>query len=73
MDRNTFINEVKDILEIEDDELIAESEIHLTSLSTLSMMAFIYENFDRQVKASELQKISQLKDLMNLIGYDNLA
>jgi acyl carrier protein len=73
MDRNIFFNELKDILEIEEEIIIEESEIHLTSLSMLSIMAFIYENFEKQIKPSDLHKISCVKDLMNLIGYENFA
>jgi acyl carrier protein len=72
MDKNIFYNELKDILEIEDETLNDESEIHLTSLSTLSIMAFIYENFEKQVKASDLRNIGCVKDLMNLIGNESL-
>jgi acyl carrier protein len=72
MDRNLFFTELKDILEIEDETLKEESEIHLTSLSTLSIMAFVYENFEKQVKASDLRNIGCVKDLINLIGDENL-
>lgn len=72
MDRNLFFTELKDILEIEDETLKEESEIHLTSLSTLSIMAFVYENFEKQVKASDLRNIGCIQDLINLIGNENI-
>lgn len=68
MERDPFFNELKDILEIEDDNLNEETAINLTSLATLSVMAFVYENFEKQVKASELQKVRYVKDLITLIG-----
>jgi acyl carrier protein len=71
MEQKSFFNELYDILEIEDDELNEETAINLTSLATLSVMAFVYENFEKQVKASELQKVKYVKDLMSLIGAEN--
>ena len=68
MDKNTFFNELKDILELEDEIVKEESDIHLTSLSTLSIMAFVYENFEIQVKPSDLQKVCCVRDLIELIG-----
>lgn len=73
MDKNIFFNELKDILELEDNTITEESEIHLTSLSTLSIMAFVYENFEKQVKPSDLQKIGCIKDLIDLIGNENFV
>jgi acyl carrier protein len=68
MDINTLFTELNDILELDDNIVSENTEIHLTSLSTLSMMAFLYENFEIQVKASELIKIGTVEDLINLIG-----
>lgn len=73
MEKMKFLNELKDILELEDDNINEESEIHLTSLSTLSLMAFIYENFEIQAKASDLHKITHVGDIMNLIGKDRIV
>lgn len=73
MDKNLFFSELKDVLEIEDETLSEESEIHLTSLSTLSIMAFIYENFEKQVKASDLRNIICVRDLIDLIGKESLV
>lgn len=72
MDKEPFFNELQNILEI-DDPVNEESEIHLTSLSTLSIMAFVYENFEKQVKPSDLQKICKVKDLIELIGIEDFV
>jgi acyl carrier protein len=71
MDKLFFFNELKDVLEIEEDVINEESEIHLTSLSKLSIMAFIYENFEKQIKPSELQDINKIQNLVDLIGREN--
>jgi len=68
MDKNIFFNELKDILELEDDNITEQTGINLTSLSTLSVMAFIYENFEKQVKTSDLHKVEYIQDLITLIG-----
>ena len=73
MDKNSFFDELRDILEIEDDIIKEETEIHLTSLSTLSIMAFIYENFEKQFKASDLKNLDNVKELMILIGSENFV
>jgi acyl carrier protein len=73
MNKNIFFNELKDILELEDNIITEETEIHLTSLSTLSVMAFVYENFDIQVKTSDLHKIECVKDLIGLVGNEKFV
>jgi acyl carrier protein len=57
---------------LDDIEINETSEIHLTSLSTLSIIAFIDENFDKQVKATDIKNIHNASDLINLIGADRL-
>jgi acyl carrier protein len=71
MDKNIFFNELKDILELEDENLTEQTGIQLTSLSTLSIMAFIDENFEKQVKTSDLHKVAYIQDLMTLIGNEH--
>jgi acyl carrier protein len=73
MEKEPFFNELKDILEIEGDTLTEETAIHLTSLSTLSVMAFIDEYFEKQVKPADLQNVEYVKDLMSLIGFEHFS
>jgi acyl carrier protein len=73
MNRNVFFNELIDILELDDDTINEDTDIHLTSLSTLSIMAMVYENFEIQVKPSDLQKVSRVRDLIDLIGNENFV
>ena len=72
MKRSDFFSELKDALMLDDIEINETSEIHLTSLSTLSIIAFIDENFDKQVKASDIRNIHSVSDLMELIGNENI-
>lgn len=72
MTRTDFLSELKDTL-MTDDDLNENSEIHLTSLSTLSIIAFLDENFDKQAKASEIREIHCVSDLINLIGKEHIV
>jgi acyl carrier protein len=72
MKKSNFFSELKDALMLDDIEINETSEIHLTSLSTLSIIAFIDENFDKQVKATDIKNIHNTSDLINLIGADRL-
>ncbi len=72
MTRTDFLSELKDTL-MTDDDLNENSEIHLTSLSTLSIIAFLDENFDKQAKASEIRNIHSVSDLINLIGKEHIV
>lgn len=70
MDRINFFNGLKDTLEL--DGVVNEKTIlHLTSLATLSIIVFIDENFDKQIKTADLKKVSSVLTLMGLIGMEN--
>ena len=70
MKKSDFFSELKDALIIDDIEIDEKTEIHLTSLATLSIIAFIDENFDKQVKASDIRNIHNVSDLISLIGIE---
>jgi acyl carrier protein len=72
MKKTDFYSELKDALMIEEDEINENTEIHLTSLSTLSVIAFIDENFDKQVRASDLKSVQNISNLITLIGPENI-
>ena len=72
MKKSDFFSELKDALMLDDIEINEKSEIHLTSLSTLSIIAFIDENFDKQVNASDIRNIHYVSDLVELIGKENI-
>jgi acyl carrier protein len=72
MKKSDFFSELKDALMLDDIEINETSEIHLTSLSTLSIIAFIDENFNKQVNASDIRNIHYVSDLVELIGKENI-
>jgi len=69
MERTRFFNDLKDALEL-DDIVNESSSLHLSSLATLVVISFIDENFDKQIKASNLQNVNSVKTLMELIGVE---
>jgi acyl carrier protein len=70
MDKQILFEGLKETLEI-DGEINEATEIHLTSLSTLAIIAYVDENFERRVKVADLKNVSTVSDLVNLIGHDN--
>lgn len=71
MERMNFFDQLKDVLEL--DGIVNENTIlHLTSLATLSVIVFVDENFDRQIKATDLKNVSSVLTLMELIGIEKI-
>ena len=70
MERINFFDQLKDVLEL--DGIVNENTIlHLTSLATLSVIVLVDENFDKQIKATDLKNVSSVQGLMDLIGINN--
>jgi acyl carrier protein len=67
MKKIDFITELKELLEIEG-ELLETTPLYLTSLSTLTLIVFLDENFNKRVKAADLKNITTIRDLISLIG-----
>lgn len=71
MKRGELIKEIQEILELEDQDLNLDTPLHISSLGTLSLIVFIDENFDKQIKAIQLRDAKCIRDLINLIGAEN--
>lgn len=69
-----FIDELKDALEIEDEdkEITLETDLRnveeYDSLSVLAIIAMIDKNFGKQIPSVNFIKITTVKSLMDLIG-----
>ena len=69
-----FMNELKETLEIEDEEQKITLETDLKeleeydSLSVLSIIAMIDKNFGKQIPSSDFLKVTTVSSLMELIG-----
>ena len=77
MKTEDFINELKDVLEIEDEdpEITLETNIkelgEYDSLSVLSIIAMLDKNFNKQVLSSDLVKVITVGNLIELIGKEH--
>jgi len=72
MDRQSFFEGLKDTLELEE-KVSEETQIHLTSLSTLAIIAYVDENFEKRVKVADLKNVGTVSDLMDLIGREKFS
>ena len=74
MKTEDFINELKDALEIEDEDQEITLETNLKeleeydSLSVLSIIAMIDKNFGKQITSSDFVKVTTVNSLKDLIG-----
>tara|TARA_R110000737_G_scaffold23664_1_gene42420 strand:+ start:299 stop:517 length:219 start_codon:yes stop_codon:yes gene_type:complete len=71
MNRQDFFKELQELFELED-ELTESTGLEIDSLELLSLIAFLDEYFSVQKTAEELQDISSVLDIINLVGEDNL-
>jgi acyl carrier protein len=70
MEKAKFFEELKDTLEL-DDIVNEATTLHLSSLATLSVIVMIDENFEKQIRATDLVKVNSVITLMELIGLEN--
>lgn len=68
MKKTDFLSELEEVLELEG--LTENSELLLSSLHILSIIAFIDDNFDKQFKAIDIKNIKSVKELIKLIDAD---
>jgi len=77
MKRKVFIDELKDALEIEDEDQEITIETNLKdleeydSLSVLSIIAMIDKNFGKQIPSTDFAKVTTVSSLMELIGKEH--
>ena len=77
MKTEDFINELKEALEIEDEDQEITLETNLKeleeydSLSVLSIIAMIDKNFDKQIPSADFIKNTTVSSLMDLIGKEH--
>ena len=77
MKKKEFVDELKDALEIEDEDQEITLETNLKdleeydSLSVLSIIAMIDKNFGKQIPSSDFVKVTTVSSLMELIGKEH--
>ena len=79
MKTEDFINELKEALEIEDENQEITVKTYLKdleeydSLSVLSIIAMIDKNFSKQIPSSEFVKVITVGNLIELIGKEHFV
>jgi len=79
MKTEDFINELKEALEIEDEDQEITLETNLKeleeydSLSVLSIIAMIDKNFDKQIPSADFIKNTTVSSLIELIGKEHFV
>lgn len=71
MEKVKFFNELKETLELEG-EIDEKTSLNITSLAILSLIVFIDENFNKQISPAQLKKVSNVDDLILLIGTNEI-
>ena len=69
MEKNVFLKKIKEWLELEG-EVSENTLLHITSIETLSIIAFIDKNFDKQINPADLKNVTSVNDLMKLVNLE---
>jgi len=72
MDKRFFFKGLQVALELEG-KINETTQIQLTSLTTLAIIAWVDENFEKRVKVADLKNVNTVGDLMKLIGSENIS
>lgn len=77
MKTSDFIDGIKDILEIENQNITKESVLkdldNYSSLTTLAIIAYIDENFNMTINAQQLNSVGTINELMMKIGVEKFS
>ena len=76
MNKNDFLNALQEVLEIEEVTLSESTNLkdmkhfEFDSMAIMTLVAFIHERFNKKFSAVQINKITTVKSLMELIGVD---
>ena len=73
MNKTDFFEKLIETLELEENKISEDYYLNLSSLQVLSLIAFADENFNKQIKASEFSAIKTVRDLIKIVGIENLT
>lgn len=75
MKKQEFIDKLKQILEFEDQKVNEMTDLRdleeYDSLSIISIIAFVDEEFEKKLSGEQLSEITTVKSLIELIGLDH--
>eukprot|EP01047_Picozoa_sp_COSAG01_P005381 COSAG01_NODE_183_length_22835_cov_17.169247_10_plen_74_part_00 len=72
MTEQDFIAELVDILELDESGVEMGTEIELDSMATMSVIAFLDENFSKKATADDLKNITSIGDIHVLASEGNI-
>jgi len=79
MNTTDFFTELKEAFEIETVVLSEQTNLKniegfdYDSLAVMTLIAFIHEHFDKQFNALQINQISTVRSLMELVGLENFS
>ena len=78
MNKQNFFNSIADLLELEGEIETNESTsideiLEIDSLAHITIISYVMEKFDVELKAEKFSEIDTLNDLINLIGKDKFS
>jgi len=65
MTKEIFLTKLEEVIEIE--QLTENSPLILDSMQSLGIIVFVDENFDKQLKTTDIRNIQSVSDLIELI------
>jgi acyl carrier protein len=77
MKRDEFLKDLQEVLEIEDDVLSEDMNLkdmesfEFDSMTIMALVAFIHEKFNLKFSAVQINSITTVSSLMELIGTDH--
>ena len=72
MTEQDFIAELVDMLELDEGGVEMGTEIELDSMATMSVIAFLDENFSKKATADDLKNITSIGDIHVLATEGNI-
>ena len=77
MEKDKFLQLLRETLEIENEELAEDTNLsaldEFDSLAVLNLIAFIDEHFQMRLTENQLKSISTVKSLMKVIGSERFT
>lgn len=72
MNKDRFIEEIKEILLLEDENINEETPIEVDSMSSLLLIAFFDEHFSETITQEKIKELKKVSDLVEIAGASNL-
>lgn len=73
MEKKHFLEEIKEILLLKEQNISPETNIEIDSMASLLLIAFLDENFSKSISQEQIKELKQIKDLINFVGAENLT